>query len=79
MGEHRQLAFSCRVSGLMIKGNKTMKIYLFKYTNTNRGLCYDAQEANNAIAAMNRHKEMFPNGNGRQYKRPSDGQWVNFE
>ena len=56
-----------------------MKIYLFKYTNTNRGLCYDAQEANNAIAAMNRHKEMFPNGNGRQYKRPSDGQWVNFE
>ncbi len=57
----------------------TMKIYLFKYTRNGRGLCYDAQEANNAIVAMDRHKAMFPNATGRQYKRPSDGQWVDFE
>jgi len=56
-----------------------MKIYLFKYTRNGRGICYDAQEANNAIVAMDGHKAMFPNATGRQYKRPSDGRWVNFE
>jgi hypothetical protein len=56
-----------------------MRVYLFKYLSDKRGLCYDAQEASNAIVAMERHKQCFPNGFARQYKRHSDGQWSSFE
>lgn len=55
-----------------------MKTYYIRYCTEKNGACIDLQEANNAIAAMNEHKRLHPNGFAAQYKRHSDGQWISF-
>lgn len=55
-----------------------MKTYLIKYISPRLGECLDAQEANNILAAYDRHKEFHPNSFAVKIKRPSDGIWLQF-